>query len=600
MLPIRPRLRVTTLSALAQALIFSVILFAVISADLWMKSTRVPPPGGKSPITYRIPDAGLYADYKEHPTHRIDSLQVNRGDRLDVKKVEMLKAMERNRRPPSLAFSIGLFVMIFLSLLAYSSLQAHLGVRGRHLRIHVVSLAAVLLVVAGGKALLIFSFLPAFWIPLAGFAWALGRVLDRASGILLGITCAFLLGLANASDMALTVVLTTQVLTVCLLSGSEKDRAPIYVGCMASIATGLLSYVGCRLLGMGLLPPSDTTEIFSSNLAAITCSAVLSGLLVVALQPILRWNLGEVSRSRLLALADFGAPLLKKLASTAPGTWQHTLAMANMAEEVANRLGCNAILARVGALYHDIGKSLQPNYFAENLRGASSPHDSMGPIVSADAIVAHVVQGYKMARQANLPHQVVDFIHMHHGNSVLEYFWDKNMKAGNPAGLKEDDFRYPGLPPQTRETGILAVVDSVEAASKSLKSPDAKQIEELVRRIVFGKLRSGQLDDSGLSVAELSLMADALIEILQSQFHIRPQYPWQEEKAPSEKKAVEEKVEAGESEDNKKSVVPLTAPRAESEKEEEGLEGSEEILEPKPKAPELHPKPPVQSENRTS
>ena len=206
--------------------------------------------------------------------------------------------------------------------------------------------------------------------------------------------------------------------------------------------------------------------------------------------------------------------------------------MANMAEQVANAIGADAILSRVGALYHDIGKSKQPEYFAENLRGDPSPHTDMPPALSADAIIAHVTDGVRMGREGGLPERVIDFIHMHHGDTVLEFFWHKNVELGNPDGLKKEDFRYPGLRPQTKETGILAIVDSVEAASRSLNEPDADTLEDLVRRIVFGKMMKRQLDESGLSVQDLTVMVDTLTQMLKSQFHIRPEYPWQRKKGP--------------------------------------------------------------------
>jgi len=234
--------------------------------------------------------------------------------------------------------------------------------------------------------------------------------------------------------------------------------------------------------------------------------------------------------------------------------------MANMAEQVANAIGADAMLSRVGALYHDIGKSKQPEYFAENMRGDPSPHADIPPALSADAIIAHVTDGVRMGREGGLPERVIDFIHMHHGDNVLEFFWHKNVEMGNPDGLKKEDFRYPGLRPGTKETGILAVVDSVEAASRSLNEPDADTLEDLVRRIVFGKMMNRQLNEAGLSVEDLTVMVDTLTQMLKSQFHIRPEYPWQRKKgtagnkqqgkARDETQADEAPVEADSDEDN--------------------------------------------------
>jgi putative nucleotidyltransferase with HDIG domain len=183
---------------------------------------------------------------------------------------------------------------------------------------------------------------------------------------------------------------------------------------------------------------------------------------------------------------------------------------------------------RVGAYYHDLGKSLQPKYFIENLDpGETSPHDQLPPEVSCDAIFAHVTEGIVAARKAGLHERIVDFMHMHHGNGVLEYFWGKAKEQGNPKGFSVEQFRYPGHPPQSRETAILAICDAVEAASRTLKKPDATAIDSLVQRIVYGKLHLGQLDESGLSMSDLRCVADSLRETIRHANHGRIEYPWQ-------------------------------------------------------------------------
>ncbi|HWN67223.1 MAG TPA: hypothetical protein VNM90_06260, partial [Haliangium sp.] len=164
-----------------------------------------------------------------------------------------------------------------------------------------------------------------------------------------------------------------------------------------------------------------------------------------------------------------------------------------------------------------------------------SPHDRLPPDISCDAIFAHVTEGIRVARQHRLPERVIDFMYMHHGDGLLEYFWAKCRDSGNPEGLTEADFRYPGVPPQSRETAILAVCDAVEAASRTLKKPDERAIESLVQRIVYGKLHLGQLDQSGLSMSDLRKISDSLRETIKHAHHGRIEYPWQRE----EKKAAD-------------------------------------------------------------
>ena len=246
--------------------------------------------------------------------------------------------------------------------------------------------------------------------------------------------------------------------------------------------------------------------------------------------PLFERALGEVPRGKLVELTDLNHPLLKRIAEKAPGTWAHSLAMANMAELAATAIGANALLTRVGAYYHDLGKSSAPQYYIENLHaGEPSPHDSLEPDVSADAIFAHCTEGVRLGRAAGIPEPVLDFMHMHHGNGLLEYFWHKNEQLGNPKRLSEKAFRYPGLPPQTKETGILAICDAVEAASRTLKSPTERDLTSLVQRIVFGKLRLGQLDQSGLTSSDLKALCNSLVDTLKNSFHVRIEYPWQKE-----------------------------------------------------------------------
>jgi putative nucleotidyltransferase with HDIG domain len=202
--------------------------------------------------------------------------------------------------------------------------------------------------------------------------------------------------------------------------------------------------------------------------------------------------------------------------------------MANLAEASASALGADALLTRVGAYYHDLGKTIQPKYFVENLaHGETSPHEELDPDVSADAIMAHVVLGTKILRDANIPEPVVEFAYTHHGTLVVEYFWHKCQEQGNPKGLSKEYFRYPGMKPQTKETAILMLVDSIEAASRTIWPPEHKKFEEMIQKVVFSKLSAGQLDESGLTVEDLRVMTTRMAATLVNMYHGRIKYPWQ-------------------------------------------------------------------------
>ncbi len=187
---------------------------------------------------------------------------------------------------------------------------------------------------------------------------------------------------------------------------------------------------------------------------------------------------------------------------------------------------------RVGAYYHDLGKSVRPKYFVENLAtGETSPHGALTPYESAEVIRNHVVQGSQILRDGGIDEPVVEFAYTHHGTQLVEYFWNKHQEQGNEQGLTEEDFRYPGMKPQTKETAILMLVDSIEAASRTVDPPERQQFEIMVQRVLFTKLGSGQLDESGLTMRDLNTIINRMVDTLVNMHHHRIKYPWQARQA---------------------------------------------------------------------
>jgi cyclic-di-AMP phosphodiesterase PgpH len=232
----------------------------------------------------------------------------------------------------------------------------------------------------------------------------------------------------------------------------------------------------------------------------------------------------------LLELSDTNRPLLKELSLRAPGTFNHTLQVANLAEAAADAIGGQALLTRVGALYHDIGKMLKPEYFVENQRPGSNPHDQLKPRMSALIIASHVKEGLEMGRQHNLPRPVLDFIPMHHGTTRIEYFYRKavEQREKTDPDILEAEFRYPGPRPATKETGIMMLADSVEAASRSLSEPTHKRLEMLIDMIFQARIEDGQLDDTDLTFHDLKIIKETFLSMLLGIYHVRVRYPGQE------------------------------------------------------------------------
>ena len=232
---------------------------------------------------------------------------------------------------------------------------------------------------------------------------------------------------------------------------------------------------------------------------------------------------GLVSDVSLLELSDTNSRLLKELSNKAPGTFHHSLNVANLAEASANEIGANAMLVRVGALYHDIGKMIQPTYFTENQANSLNPHSELAPKESARIIIDHVIKGIEMARKNNLPDRIIDFIRTHHGTSLVYYFYSREKELFGEAN--EEDFRYPGPTPFSKETAILMMADSVEAASKSLKEPTSSIIDSFVEKIVNGQMDSGQFLNANITFKEIQLIKKVLKKKLNNIYHLRVEYP---------------------------------------------------------------------------
>ncbi|WP_411767416.1 HD family phosphohydrolase [Winogradskyella sp. A3E31] len=253
---------------------------------------------------------------------------------------------------------------------------------------------------------------------------------------------------------------------------------------------------------------------------------ILGGLATLFVQPLIyiyEKIFGLVSDVSLLELSDTNTKLLKELSNKAPGTFHHSLNVANLAEASANEIGANSMLVRVGALYHDIGKMKNPTYFTENQSTGINPHDELSPKESARVIVNHVINGIEIAKKNNLPDRIIDFIRTHHGTSMVHFFYMKSKSIDD--SVDEDDYRYPGPTPFSKETAILMMCDSVEAASKSLKSPTSSKINDFVESIIDKQLDTGQFLNANITFKEIQSIKKVLKVKLANIYHLRIEYP---------------------------------------------------------------------------
>ncbi|GAB2768718.1 HD family phosphohydrolase [Salinimicrobium soli] len=253
---------------------------------------------------------------------------------------------------------------------------------------------------------------------------------------------------------------------------------------------------------------------------------LLGGLATLFVQPLIyayEKVFGLISDMSLLELSDTNSALLKELSDKAPGTFHHSLNVANLAEAASNEIGANSMLARVGALYHDIGKMKNPTFFTENQTTSVNSHDELSPRESADIIIEHVINGIEIAKKRNLPDRVIDFIRTHHGTTTVYYFLQKEKEVNE--NVDPDDFRYPGPMPFSKETAILMMCDSVEAASKSIKEPNARLIDEFVEKIINKQMEEGQFLNADITFMDIQQVKKVLKRKLKNIYHLRIEYP---------------------------------------------------------------------------
>ncbi|MBF0521597.1 MAG: HDIG domain-containing protein [Candidatus Omnitrophica bacterium] len=285
-----------------------------------------------------------------------------------------------------------------------------------------------------------------------------------------------------------------------------------------------------HLICLVLLTPHEavlSTKIFLHHIVyPLLANGFISMFFVAATLKIFEFLFGVVTNYSLLELSDFNQPLLKRMILEAPGTYHHSLVVSNLAESAADVIGADSLLSRVGAYYHDIGKIMKPEYFTENQVRDVNRHDFIEPTISRLVIFNHVKEGIELARKNNLNPVIIDFILQHHGTSLMHYFYQRSLEAAhNGEEVNEEEFRYPGPKPQTREAAIVMLADSAEAAVRSLTEASPVRIEETVKKIINNKFIDGQLDECPLTLKEIEKISSTFIRILSAMYHSRVKYP---------------------------------------------------------------------------
>lgn len=342
-------------------------------------------------------------------------------------------------------------------------------------------------------------------------------IFDSRLGFYLTVVTSLIIGGIRGNDYTIT---TANIIAGALAVYSVRDiknRAQIY----RSLIFILAGYI-TTIIAFGLERYSSLTDMGNEALFAIA-NSIISPVLTYGLLIFFEKIFKVTTDLTLIELADFNQPLLQELKSKAPGTFHHSVNMSILSESAAKAIGANTILTKVGALYHDIGKIVEPNYFIENLREEKSEHEDLDPEQSAQIILNHVEEGIELARKYDLPEEVIDFIPMHHGTTHVQYFLVVAKQLGKK--IDEDKFRYPGPKPQSKETGIVMLADAVESMSRNLEIVNEDILNQLIDDIIRKRFLEGQLDESNLTLRDLNLIKQSFVETLLGIYHQRIEYP---------------------------------------------------------------------------
>lgn len=292
------------------------------------------------------------------------------------------------------------------------------------------------------------------------------------------------------------------------------------------------------LLFVSFVLVSGNTENLKSNMIYALITSLVVPIITFVLVVIIELVFKTATEITLLELTDMTKPLLKKLQMESPGTYHHSMVVGNLAEAAAEAIGANSLLARVGAYYHDIGKTFRPDYFVENQQNKENRHDKIPPNMSSLIIINHVKEGVKLAREHKLPEIIIDFIKMHHGTSRIEFFYHKAKKQAETSGEKVEDssYRYPGPKPQTKETAILMIADVVEARVRTIEKPDFDSYRHAINEIIKKKFQDGDLEECDLKFSDLTKIREAMLPVIMGMYHSRIKYPDQEKKTKKDSK----------------------------------------------------------------
>ena len=371
----------------------------------------------------------------------------------------------------------------------------------------------------------VFEIASLFLIPIACSPILMSVFLDSKVSIIINLLNLLLVSvIVGFNPQIILIGIISIIIVAALLKKVNQRNDILYTTMYLSISVAIV------VLSSGILLSNNINKILIDMTLSVL-GALTSGILAIGLLPFLEYTFSLVTNMKLLELSNPNSPLLKRLLMEAPGTYHHSIMVANLAEVAAEEIGANTMLTRVGAYYHDAGKIKRPFFFGENQLGGVNPHNKISPSLSASIIISHVKDGLELAKEYNIPSAVSDMMIQHHGTTLVKYFYYtlKN-SSDNPESVKEEDFTYPGPKPQSREAAIIMMADSVEAAVRSIQEPTVEKIENMVNNIIKDKLDSGQLSECELTFRDLETIKVCFLKVLKGIYHSRIEYPKEKDK----------------------------------------------------------------------
>jgi len=477
---------------------------------------------------------------------------VRQGERVGPIQQLKLQALYSHRKGPyNLMRALGIFAMclMFVAVL-YISLE-RVGFRRLH-SMDWIFLGVILLVFGSLAKVADVVTLPggglpeasravyfAFSLPIAGAAGILSLFFQKRLCIFVSLILSFLAANMVVGGLGIFCYYFVGSMIYVYLMKRSETRSQVLKSVLPLLAALCVMWVAVNLM--------DITEpaVLGTGLVFVTLSAFLSLLSVVGIAPIMEMIFGYTSRFRLMELLNLEQPLLQELMVKAPGTYHHSLIVSNMVEAGARAIGANPLLGKVAALYHDIGKLKNPHYFIENISCKENRHNKLAPSMSALILIAHVKKGVELAKEHRLGQAICDLIHQHHGTTLIAYFHHKAKEQAEAKGedpVREEDYRYPGPKPQTKEAGLILLADAIEASSRTLVDPTPSRIKGHIQNIVRKIYTEGELDESQLTLKDLTLLSDTFHRILTGIFHQRIEYPSADSKGSKNGKQREEPV----------------------------------------------------------